>query len=131
MNEAKNLLEEARKAFACFDYPSSIVNSNKCIKLSVESVLETLMFSSEESVDKLDDLRKRIDLDKPELCDLARIKMIYHLWHGICALAEQGDPELNLPPVMIFRDREAELALAHARELYYYCLHFIKRIASR
>jgi len=128
IDDAWSKYQLAEQALKSYDYANCVFNSQASIELSIKSLLDGLQIKYEmehDVSDRLDEVPKKIKLERYEISDLSRLKAYSKLWVGVRNLTEYGDQRLNTAARKIFSEYEGKLGLDHCRTAYYKCSHLI------
>ena len=128
MEDAWSNLSLAKNTLKNLDYSACVHRSQRCIELSIKSLLDSLniKYKWEHRVgNELGKVLEKLNLKEYDVNYLARANMHLMLWTSVANLAEYGDQYLHVAARKIFTKEDAELALGHAQRAYSLCSRIV------
>jgi len=122
LRRANNKLDEAGNQLQKFNYPESVSAAQECIELSIKAVYLILgeKFSKRHDFEE-DEFIKLLDKIPKELrfYNFPRLYLLSKFWASFYTIAKYGLEKFEIGSEKLFKDKEANLALEHARECYH------------
>lgn len=122
LRRASNKLDEAKSQLQKFNCAESVSSSQECIELSIKAAFLILgedfpkahEFKEQDFIKLLSKVPKELQFH-----NFPRLYLLFDFWSKFYIVAKYGLEKLEVGPDRLFKDKEANLALEHAKECYF------------
>lgn len=122
MRRACNRLDEGKRQIESRHFPEAISACQECIELSIKAVFHFagVKYPAEHRFveDDFKRVLEKLDVCARELEGKERLYMISEFWFSLYTIAKYGCGKIGVGPEVLFKRKEAFLALEHAYECY-------------
>jgi len=117
LEEARNQLQQK------YNYPESVSASQECIELSIKAIFSITgrEFTKDHKIkeEEFKELLDKIPQDVKNIYYYPRIFLLSEFWSYFYTIAKYGLERLKVGSDKLFTDKEAKLALEHAKDCYH------------
>ncbi len=121
LRRAYNKLDEAKSQLQKFNYAESVSSSQECIELSIKAAFlilgedfpKTHEFKEQDFIKLLSRIPKEL-----QFYNFPRLYLLSEFWSKFYIVAKYGLEKFEIGADKLFKDKEANLALEHAKESY-------------
>lgn len=131
LKRAKSRLLSSEAAFSREEYPDVVRHSQECVEFSIKAILRLVGIEYPKKHD-VSDVMLEVKEAFPEWLqkDLNRMAKISKKLAMEREPSVYGEEEKGIPPSKLFGEKEADVALSEAREVYERCEKFFKRFLT-
>ena len=121
LKRAYNKIDEARNQLQKYNYAESVSSLQECVELSIKAFFlilgedfpKTHEFKEQDFIKLLSKIPKEL-----QWYNFSRLYLLSEFWSSFYTIAKYGYEKLEVGANKLFKDKEANLALQHAKECH-------------